>query len=355
MGTRKLLSCFIFALLFWSCKPEGKYPYAIKDFRKELQPSLTQMVTQGFVWHEDSILKDASDKELEQLGYSENPILRAAAYRVMLNRKSFDHFKIIMNHLDDTAVVTIDAGEWGIWFKTVSDDIINHARWKSMADKNKTIDAVITKHNYLRAAYTILESLAPQEKYYPYIKEMAGRKNALFGSYDYPWTGNVVYAIYGLAKFKKQEDIPFIKDQLMKNSWQMSSLDCKLMREYPDPAYLEVFEKFYRRHFYRSFCKERYPNLSDEFINTLAVYKNSRSAAILDSILNKRDQCNCLIKPGWLQDEVARAVWENPCEAYSKLRKQVAQRIKELDEQGLPVENYSVTDSVNKNEENIRW
>ncbi len=347
MGKSIQLCCFSLALLFWACKPDSKYPYAIKDFRKELQPHLVQIVTTGMRENVHRLLKDAADKELEKLGNSEHPILRAAAFNEMRHRKSFDHYKIMMNHLDDTAIISIDAGEWGIWTRTVSDDIIYSSIWENIADKNKTIEAVLTKHNYLQAAYSILASLEPQEKYYPYIKEMAGRNAS-------PLIDNPLPALIGLAKFRKQEDIPFIKKQLLKNSRQMNTDAYRLLREYPDTTYMDVFEKFYSRKFYGSFCRERYPALAEDFINSVAIYKNARSAAILHSIINKKDLGDdCLVKPGWLQNAVARAVWQNPCKAYTRLQKQVAQKIKKSEKEKAMY--IDVPFTKNNHQEVIRW
>jgi hypothetical protein len=46
-------------------------------------------------------------------------------------------------HLDDTALVFIDAGEFGIWDRTVSDDILQEAGWKTQEAKNKTVEKVL--------------------------------------------------------------------------------------------------------------------------------------------------------------------------------------------------------------------
>jgi len=174
MGKPLQLACLLLALLFWTCKPDSKYSYAIKDFSKELQSHLTQMVAKEVVTDARHSLQDTTDKELEQLGNSEHPILRAAAFRAMLYRESFDHFKIMMN-----PIVSIDAGEWGTWFRTVSDDIIEITLRKSIADKNKTVEAVITKHNYLRSAYTFLDTLAPNEIILPLHKRNGQQEGIL--------------------------------------------------------------------------------------------------------------------------------------------------------------------------------
>src|SRR4051812_40059263 len=90
----------LLGVILCSCNNSGKYPYAIKDFPENLQPYLLKMVDKGIVMYSDSALQHmATDAELERLGGSEHPILRAAAFREMLRRKSFNHFDIVMKHL----------------------------------------------------------------------------------------------------------------------------------------------------------------------------------------------------------------------------------------------------------------
>lgn len=351
------LPFFLIALLFWSCKTENKYSYAIKDFRKSLQPYLTEIVSKGIVMYYDSSLRNmATDKELIQLGQSEHPVLRASVFREMLQRKSFNHFDILMNHLDDTAIVATDAGEWGIWYRAVSDDIIEEAKWKDTANKNKTIDEVITKHNYLRSAYTVLSKIQPQEKYYSYIKDMATRERKSIGDYNKPWIGDVEFALYGLAKFKKQGDIKIIKDLLISNAWSMSAVSFNLMKKFPDTSYLEVFETYYKRNFYRNICIDKSVDNAVNFVQTIATYKNNRSAKILETILNKKPFINCSAETSWLKDQLIYAIWDNPCDAYSKLRQQIASQVREYEKNRItlppvdPVE-FPADTAIEK----IRW
>src|SRR5215467_8955069 len=113
------------------CNKTDKYSYTIKDFRKSLQPYLQEVVSNGIVGFDKAanyIQAHATDKELTQLSCSDHPVLRAVAFRAMLERPSFDHFALIMNNLDDTAIVATDQGEWGIRFFQVSDDILRHGK-----------------------------------------------------------------------------------------------------------------------------------------------------------------------------------------------------------------------------------
>jgi hypothetical protein len=352
----KQLISLLIVILFWSCNTDNKYSYAIKDFRKPLQPYLTSIVSKGIVMYYDSSLRNiATDKELIKLGNSEHPVLRASAFREMLHRKSFNHFDILMNHLDDTAIVATDAGEWGILYSSVSDDIIEHAKWKDTAGKNKTIDEVITGHNYLRSAYTILSNLQPQEKYYPYIKDMAIRERKSVSDYNKPWAGDVEFALYGLAKFKKKDDIKIIKELLISNAWNMGSVSFNLMKEFPDTSYLAVFETYYKRNFYRNICTGRSVDKAVHFVETIATYKNNRSAEILKTILNKKPFINCTADTGWLKERLIYAIWDNPCDAYLKLRQQIEWKVK-YDEKNriiLPAEpvNFPADTAIEK----IRW
>ncbi len=317
---------FSFITFCSSCKTDdSKYTYAIKDFRKPVQPYLTNIVSKGIVDYYDSTLKMMStDNDLIQLSHSEHPVLRAWALKDMLRRTSFNHFDIIMNHLDDTATVGFDHGEFGIYYKAITDELLQNFEWKSIKDKNTAIDEVITRHNYLQSAYTILEKIQPREKYYPYIRDMATRNRKYEEEYGEMGFEDVEYALYGLAGFKKKEDVKIIKDRLMKNNWRMGEISFRLMKEFPDTAYLDVFEKYYSSHYYYTICRERSVNKATSFISSVAAYKNARSSKILDAILNKNPPANCAVATANLNEELEYAIWTNPCEAYSKLRNQVA-------------------------------
>ncbi len=308
--------------LFLSCKDDNRNNYAIRDFRRSFQPHLIKIVSKGIVLYSDSSIRNmATDKELTDLSKSENPVLRSMALKEMLRRRSFNHFDIIMNHLDDTAMVATDAGEFGIYNMTVSDHILEYGRWKSMSEKNKTIHEVITKHNYLKSAYTILLSIETQEKYYAYIKEMV-QANKPFDEIE--------FALYALAKFKRNDDIQLIKRILMSNYWGMTELSFQLMQEFPNDTYLDVYEEFYPKNFYISIYRTQNPATGIDFVNSIASYKNNRSANILNKILNKKPE-RSIIKSGWFRDELVKAIWNNECPEYSTMRKQIKATLEEIE------------------------
>ena len=327
-----LLLLLTFSLL--SCKNKSQKSFAIRDFKQSLQPYLTAIVSKGIVGFDSStrfIDANLTYEELKQLSNSEHPVLRATAFRIMLEKPNLNHFDLLMTHLDDTAIVATDAGEWGIRYYTIADDIIHNSTWKNMSEKNKTIDAVITKHNYLRSAYTILTQIPTDLKYYSYIKEMAQRNRPF---------DEIEYALYALAKYKKAEDVNIIKELLLSNSWGMGFESFKLMEEFPNNAYLEVYKNYFKHVFYRKICRDHDNTNATEFIKSFATYKIDSSAAVLNIILNKKPFMPCTADTNTLKYELAYAIWNNKCEAYSKLRKQIEGYVKEQEKDrfGLPMD-----------------
>src|SRR5882724_7664519 len=132
---KHLPSVVCFYLLLVSCRQVEHSSYAIRDFSPSLQPYLVNIVSNGVSGGDDSasvyVAQHTSNKELEQLARSEHPILRATALVDMLYRPGFDPFAVLMTHLNDTALVTVDMGEFGTKYSTVSDRLIAESRWHS--------------------------------------------------------------------------------------------------------------------------------------------------------------------------------------------------------------------------------
>ena len=361
----KQLVILLLTFMFYSCNNSSKYPYAIKDFGKKLQPHLAKMVATGIVMGYDSALRYmATDAELVRLGRSEHPILRAEAFREMLERKSFNHFDILMEHLDDTALVFIDAGEFGIWHRRVSDDILNMAGWKTQEAKNKTVDQVFAKHNYLRSAYLILDELQPQEKYYLFIKDMAIRPRRLdpYEGYELGFS-DIEYALYGLAKFKRKEDVQIIKDKLMNHVWELSHVSFRLMKEFPDTAYFHILQTYHRRQFYK-FSGNRPHGFSgviadkaapEDFIQALVIQQNEKSAKLLDTMLATLPMYTCMPDKENIINDVIIQIWEHPCSAYTTLREKIRVKAEKILKRriSIPMDTYPVP--VDTTNQIIRW
>lgn len=359
---------FVLLLLVFCCcccNKSHKYSYAIKDFRTTLQPYLTDIVDRGIVISNDSILRNiATDDELIRLGRSEHPILRATAFREMLTRRSFDHFDILMEHLDDTALVATDAGEFGIWYRTVSDDILRNAGWKTQEAKEKTIKQVLTQHNYLSSAYLILLHFEPKEMYYPFIRDMATRPthlNPIYG--DKPGFADIEFALYGLAKFRKKEDVALIKKKLMQHIRELSDVSFRLMKEYPDTAYLEVLQTYHQRRFYR-FSGEEAGGFtgsdanrasSKDFIQALVSQASNQSAALLDTILQRLPSLTCMPHKEEVKDDLVMQIWEHPSPVYARLKNSVKDKAAQLLKHQLSVPVIRYNETFDSTMENYRW
>ena len=314
--------------------------------------------------YDSSLSNMATDKELIQLSQSEHPVLRASAFREILDRKSFNQFDILMNHLDDTAIVETDAGEFGIWTRTVSDDILEEATWETHEAKNKTIDVVLTKHNYLRSAYFILLEIEPLEKYYPVIRDMATRPRRLSEDGYELGFGDIEYALYGLAKFKKPDDIEIIKRKMMQNVWKLSYVSFRLMSEFPDNTYFEVLQSYHRRQFYK-FSGNRRDGFSgfiadranpEDFIHALVMQQNENSARLLDTMLMRLPLQTCMPDKDNIIDELTLKIWEHPCSAYVRLREKIEPKAKEILKWrvSIPMDS-SYSALLDTTKETIRW
>jgi len=312
-------------------RSKQKYPYAIKDFDASLQPYLTKIVSAGIIKSSDSVenyvQKRTSIKELKRLAHSEHPVLRTVAVQGLLNRKEADPFETLMTHLDDTAYVTVSDGRVG-YLEKVSDVIIQNGTWASEAQRQITIDKLITEHNYLKSAYEKLFSLSPEEKYYPYIKQMAESRWHYFEEIE--------KALYALAKFKKEEDILFIKNKLMNvGADQLSGISFSLMRKYPHDAYFEVLKRHFDDHLNPNVKQEyRLRIYANGFFETVSVYKNKEAAAMLEKgleLLSHKD-LDPWKKAHW-KEVIVYAIWNNKCDAYKELRKRVTPEYSKMEKE----------------------
>lgn len=331
MLSSRLFLLLFSVLLFSACKTDN-YSYAIKDFRKSLQPFLTLIVSKSNVEGYDSSIRFmTTNNELNQLTKSEHPVLRSYAFRELLHRQPSNHFNILMNHLDDTAIVAIHT-HWGIKYKTISDDIIENATLKNNEDSNKFIKEVITKHNSLGFAYWYVQQIEPKEQYYLNIKDMATREIKTVIGTSEPYNSYLEFALFALAKFKKKENIKIIKELLLKNIYNLNETSFYLMEEFTDTAYLEVYEKFYPIYYNQAICRYSRSDLVISFINSIAVYKNERSTKILATILNKKPFIKCTTDSSNIKEKLIYAIWDNDCEAYLTLRKQTKEKGQEYEQ-----------------------
>lgn len=327
----KALTSILLCFIILSCKKnDSKYPYAIKDFPKSLRPYLETIVERGYVAYapaENYIKKRSTDNELTKLCYSEHPLLRGVALEILLYKEYIDQDSLLILHLDDTATISVEQGEFGIHYIKVADNMLDNACWKTFAERDKIIDEVLTKHNNLKSAYGILARIDPKEKHYQLIKEMAMREK---------WNYENENALYALSKFKKKEDINLIKEELRKNIHSFKDQSFALMREFQDTAFLNILDEWGRRRFVNDFCEElASTNLSEAFVHSLAAYKNEKVAGIFSRMLNWKPKFYCRGDINDLKNDIYDAIWNNQCEAYSGFMKDVKPNIKEQEKNSL--------------------
>lgn len=360
-----LLILLPFGLLS-SCKPDQKTHYSIRDYKAELRPILYSIVNTGILTYDTGLhyIRDkTTDQELVKISRCEHPLIRARALDIMLERPGFDPQKIINEHLDDSAVFTVDWGEFGLVYQQVSDYVLDQAEWADTDAKAKTIQLVLTRHNRLVSAYTILKSLKQDPRYYKIIREMAERTyyqpGEKYGKAGFPEYRHILMACYSLATYKKPEDRPLIIKVLKEHKWRWTDDAFDIMKTYPDEEYLDLLEQYYKWHFYRNICEEDI-ELSNAkiFIETIAAYKNNRSAILLADILKKSPFINCksslLDTDKRLTGYVYSAVHEQPSPAYEKLKPDAEKYVNKIKDNTISILMPNATDpdrSIRK----LRW
>jgi len=284
-----------------ACKPAKPIPpFAIRDYPDTLQPWLTR----------------ATDSEISMLSHAENPILRSIALYEMTHRPGFHHNQVMFTHLDDTAIICEDVGEWGIQPWSITDCMIHNGRWRTEAARDSLASEVILHHDGLRSAYTALTFDTLRPEYHDHLTRMILR--------DKDYSPEIEDALYALAKYKRKEDIPSIKNILSTYKYRFTDASFQLMRDYPDTAYLEILQEYYPRRFYHAICRDQYPDLASGYIEAIASYKTDSCAKILSAILTRKPFMPCSVDTITLKENLLNAIWNNPCPAYTVLRARVA-------------------------------
>lgn len=312
---KKLLIILLIVLIAGCGGKPRYYNYSLKDFKEPLRSHLQDMVTSGVYGYDSFITDSISGDELVKMCKSEHPVLRLAALNTLIEKDSND-YNLILENLHDTAIVSVDEGEFGLNRYMIADYLIWNAEWKNEKDFDKTVEDVVFKHNNLRAAYYILAKLEPEERYYSIIREMASRERPF---------EETERALYSLALYQKPEDISLIKEKFYWNYWSMGKLSFQIMRKFPDTSYLGVLKRYAKNGY--EFSQDRHmspfgEDVYEDFCKTLASYKGKISAGIFEEILDKFDNFN-----KWEQEYFGYAIYnaidEYPDPAYKKTRSKV--------------------------------
>jgi len=313
MNRRAITYIIFFSVFIISCQKYSKYN-SISDFPKDLQAHLKEVVDGGILFYEyrdlDSMI---TDNELLRLTKSEHPLLRVYALSRIFERPSMEHFDLMMSHLDDTALVNVDRGEFGIRQVFVSDYMLEEGKWKSYESRNKTMEEVLKNHNYLLSAFDIPEKMELNETHLPYIRKIVNGFASHEGTIRFGRFGSFERILYTLASFQKEEDIQLVVQAMDYQLYRLGKTSFLLMRFFPDARYLQLLKKYALKYF--NFNEE---SEIGDCINTIASYKNEESRKILEQLIEMDLKENKAI--GYT---LCAAILANECELYKKLRKEI--------------------------------
>ena len=337
-----LLRCLVLIFFFAGCKTyQTKYPYSLSDFNPELRERLEKIIQNGGLCdiptfsseennipeYYDYLIKKTSANDLYRLINCEHPVLRAFAFNCLIERKDPATNKILLTHLDDTAIITRCMGEFGEEYTYVSDYFISRSERNSKILKADLIDKVMMEHPYLNHAYFFIDELKnPEEKYYPIINKMA--KNAR----NFYKVERETIAVRALARYNKREDIPLIAEKLSQ-SWSLSDYhydSCfSIIVNNPDTAYFNIIERFYRIISYPQSREEIQNNFTtnyskldqkyDSFLAALISFRNKKSSAIAEIIIKRELYPSYSSRGVDYRYQVYKLLKKNECPEYKKL------------------------------------
>ncbi|WP_417365139.1 hypothetical protein [Flavobacterium beibuense] len=286
--TKNIILSLITLLLIAGCN-KNQSSYHTSDFRTELQPYIKRLSKERQIPVRDTIAHNfittnCTREELLQLINHESPILRVTSYRILVDQNDKDYFTILNNHLNDTTKV-----EWWYYTDAAKETTVTDLMIRKLYDtskltrtqKNTLIDSVLTSHLYLETSMYMMQDIAPQEKYYETIKQMCLNRTDRCGTH--------LSACYALSKFKKKEDVQFLKNIFINEEsckiWIFRSIE-----NYPDPEYFEILEKYLNN----NIRKEKQINSNDLkfYFGAIAAYQNEQSLNILKQLTKKESYQN---------------------------------------------------------------
>lgn len=326
---RYVLSLIVVIFLLSSCSNyKRKYPYSISDFKPEFRKHLENTVNLGIrgsdyskdnVPYAEEFNKNCSITDLRKLLQCEHPLLRAMAFRMLIDKDSNNIENILLSSLDDTAIISVDHGEWGIPTMYCADYYLSKALEDGKINRKRILDTLVKKYPNLQNTYIQLRAAdSLPEKYYPHIKQMAIATVLKYSSRG-NGTPYITYEdeilddmIFTLSKYKKKEDVSLIKDHLSYHQrfcWG-------IIQSNPDTTYYTVLNNYLAQlinakkngnEFLQGAFLGRHMLAEDfeDFLVTLAKYKDKKSTQIFLTILKDRiypnviyfrpDQFECLL------------------------------------------------------------
>ncbi len=310
MKINALIYCCILMVCMGCKSYKTKYPYSLEDFRPELRGDLAKIIQSGVVgapFKTENSEENYRISDLQKMFKSEHPLIRCFAFQGLIEKDSTNIRQLLLSSLDDTAVVSVYEGEWGVPRMYCSEYYIDkyfqqkNGKGNFKSVNQELLDPLIEKAPNLKntlQAIAGIDTIA--EKYYDRVRLIVNsaiaNENTSNGANILTYDDDKVHvALYALSKFKKQKDISFIKENLRFNNpyyWE-------IIKNNPDSAYFSLVEEVYKQLkkaneispkqlqiiFYgkRRNLIERF----EDFLTAVAKFKNKKSAILLTDIINK--------------------------------------------------------------------
>jgi hypothetical protein len=309
---QQLLKLTVLLLLLSGCNTyKTKYPYSLDDFRPEYRKHLENTIELGIaeatysgdeaIKLAEEFYKNCSITDLKKILQCEHPLLRALAFRILIDKDSNNIEHLLLTSLDDTAIISVNHGEWGIPTMYCADYYLETTKGYKKIKRQKILDILVDKHQSLETTFLELGAASSlPEKYYPVVKKMAikifdsqGMDNAApYITYEDEKASDILFA---LSKYKNKNDIDFIKNHLQFNHsyvWQ-------IIQRNPDTAYFsfvkDIFLSLEKEKesgpVYLQLAFRGRQKIADQFENillTLSKFKTEESAAVFSKIITQK-------------------------------------------------------------------
>lgn len=205
-----------------------------------------------------------------------HPYIRLYAFTALSERDSTHIFDIITSHLMDTCKIENSYADMGSWDPVVDLMLYQGIEMLSKEQKDSLKDIIFFDYSFLISYYYLLPHLAPEEKYYKQIR------NDAIGYYSYP-------SIVALSKYKKQKDIPIIKqafktEAFLSHNWHTAQL-FQAISYFPDTAFLELLLNYPETVFEKSYSIY---NEFNYFYPALAQYKCKESITVFEECVSPK-------------------------------------------------------------------
>jgi hypothetical protein len=295
----KLTAIATLLFFFSSCKK--RYPYPIADFKPQLRLHLERIVEMGIVgsYYTKYLAEDCSISDLKKMMLCEHPLIRATAFSFLAERDSSEIENILLASLNDTAIVSVNYGEFGIPRMYCSDYYLSEMRGKTKIKSRKLLGLLVEKYSDLNNASIALRMAdSLPEKYHRIIKAMAEKA---FDIYDSNATPYLTYAdekpsdiLYALSKYKNRDDVAFINQHLNR----MQHYCWKIIQDNPDSNYFNFLTDYFNRlvkarsrgeeNLQLSFAlRKEIAESFQNFLVSLSAYKSKESAMVFSQILKE--------------------------------------------------------------------